>query len=672
MSTAKSAKSKARKKSTLARVGFLFGQGPLSYVEQAAMKSCLARGHPVRLYTYGPATLVPEGVEVADANAISPRDPATPWTPAAHQMLVARFRYRLLRAEPGIIWSETDAYCVQPMRPADGYLFGWEGQDVIGAGVLALPIDSPALTRLIEATQGEDAPDGGGPFALTNALNETGEIERASAQSVFYPFAYDEVNLLLRRGYDETLNILPETSSIHLYGDMLRRRVFELNRGIPRRWSLLGKLLKRQDTDPEAAPIPCRVIMEDGQPSGFHIVPRALGESHHAAETAGGSERRIAPARIAETPRKSPGNVDELRSADGDLLGRVLVVSCMKNEGPYILEWIGYHLSIGVSHFLIYTNDCDDGTNEILDHLETRGIVTRLDNPFKPGEKPQWVALNDAAKRRPFKDADRYICMDVDEFINIHTGDGTLTALMDAAKDPDLISLTWRIFGCGGQVTFEDRPVMEQFLHAAPEYSPKPHNIWGFKTMARLPMAFRKPGVHRPTKIRNNAPDPVWVNGSGHRMPPLYVEDGWRSTKQSWGYGLVTLNHYAVRSVEAFLVKRDRGRVNHIKRDQGLEYWQIFNRNDERANSILPSARRAEAMIRTLKADPALGKLHDRAVRWHRDKIAELMDRAEFREIYDRLVEEPMSNNVGAHTNLGATEAQINERTETEAEVAEG
>lgn len=658
--------------SDLATVGFLFGQGPLSYVEQAAMKSCLARGHPVRLYTYGPAQHVPDGVEVADAGDIAPRDANVPWTAAVHNQLVERFRFLLLRAEPGIIWAETDTYCLQPMVPRDGYLFGWEVQDVIGKGVLALPMDSPALSRLIDENSTADNDDVPDPLALTRALRDTGEIEHASAQSVLFPFAHDEVNLLLRPGYDETLNILPETCSIHLYGDVLRRRVFELNRGTPRRWSLLGKLLKRQDTDPEAAPIPSRVITEDGQPAGFHIVPRALGESKHFAELTTSAGAAKMPARMTETPRKSPGNIDSPRKADSDLLGRVLIVSCMKNEGPYILEWVGYHLSIGVSHFLIYTNDCDDGTNEILDHLETRGIVTRLDNPFKPGEKPQWVALNDATKRRPYKDADRYICMDVDEFINIHTGDGTLTALMEAAKDPDLISLTWRIFGCGGQIGFEDRPVMEQFLHAAPEYSPKPHNIWGFKTMARLPMAFRKPGVHRPTKMKNRATEPVWVNGSGHRMPAIYVEDGWRSTKQSWGYGLVTLNHYAVRSVEAFLVKRDRGRVNHVKRDQGLEYWQIFNRNDEAANSILPAARRADTMIRTLKADPKLGKLHDRAVHWHRDKIAELIDRPAFREMHDRLVEDPMTNNVGAHTNLGATVAMSEDDTETKAKVAEG
>ena len=41
--------------------------------------------------------------------------------------------------------------------------------------------------------------------------------------------------------------------------------------------------------------------------------------------------------------------------------GRTLIVTCMKNEGPFILEWLAYHRMIGVDDFLIYTNDCDDG-----------------------------------------------------------------------------------------------------------------------------------------------------------------------------------------------------------------------------------------------------------------------------------------------------------------------
>jgi hypothetical protein len=58
--------------------------------------------------------------------------------------------------------------------------------------------------------------------------------------------------------------------------------------------------------------------------------------------------------------------------------------------------------------------------------------------------------------------------------------------------------------------------------------------------------------------------------------------NAWRSTFETVGYDLVQLNHYAVRSAGSFLVKRDRGRVNQVDRDQGLAYWfrMIRNRKD--------------------------------------------------------------------------------------------
>ena len=39
------------------------------------------------------------------------------------------------------------------------------------------------------------------------------------------------------------------------------------------------------------------------------------------------------------------------------------------------------------------------------------------------------------------------ICMDVDEFINIKIGDGTLAALYAAMGEANMISLTWRLMG---------------------------------------------------------------------------------------------------------------------------------------------------------------------------------------------------------------------------------
>ena len=53
----------------------------------------------------------------------------------------------------------------------------------------------------------------------------------------------------------------------------------------------------------------------------------------------------------------------------------VLAITTMRNEAPFVLEWIAYHKHIGVTDCLIYTIDCEDGTDVLLDRLAALGVV---------------------------------------------------------------------------------------------------------------------------------------------------------------------------------------------------------------------------------------------------------------------------------------------------------
>ncbi|MDH3262940.1 MAG: glycosyltransferase family 2 protein, partial [Paracoccaceae bacterium] len=321
---------------------------------------------------------------------------------------------------------------------------------------------------------------------------------------------------------------------------------------------------------------------------------------------------------------------------------KILVVTAMKNEAPFILEWIAYNRLIGVDHFLVYTNDCSDNTVAILDRLAALGIVTRRDNPYVPGGKvkPQHAALRDAPKQKVYKEADWIITIDLDEFIAIHVGDGTLHDLFLASNHPNAVSLTWKFFGNGGVIDYEDRPVIEQFTRCAPEVPPDPGLAWGFKTMFnRRTCRFRKLGVHRPTKMVEGAEDAVrWVNGSGRVMPKRLIEKGWRTVQPIFGYRLATLNHYAVRSADSYLVKRDRGRINHTAQDQGVYYFQRRNYIAEDDSRLLPILPRLEAERARLMSDPALAALHEEAVAWHKARIARLKADPDYARVYSELV----------------------------------
>lgn len=325
--------------------------------------------------------------------------------------------------------------------------------------------------------------------------------------------------------------------------------------------------------------------------------------------------------------------------------GRTAIVTTMKNEGPFILEWIAYHRAIGVDDFLVYTNDCTDGTNTMLELLQSKGLVQHRANPWVPGGelKPQHAALQAAESEPVIQNCGWGICMDVDEFINIKIGDGTLPTLYAAMGEANMISLTWRLMGNSDVAPYHDRFMIEQFTHCAPEIIRKPHQAWGFKTLFRNIDIYKKLGVHRPKGLKPDLWDQVkWLNGSGKPMPKEMFRNGWRSTLETYGYDWVQLNHYAVRSAESFLVKRDRGRVNHVDRDQGLNYWFRMNHNLDQDTSILRMVPALQTEFDRLMADPDIAAAHHHSVAKHREKIVELLQTENYRNFYAELTGERM------------------------------
>lgn len=336
------------------------------------------------------------------------------------------------------------------------------------------------------------------------------------------------------------------------------------------------------------------------------------------------------------------------RPRGGDGTGRTAIVTTMKNEGPFILEWLAWHRAIGVNDFLIYTNDCTDGTDTMLQLLQDKGLVQHRENPFRETNlKPQHAALQAAEDEPVMQDCDWGICMDVDEFINIKLGDGrlpTLFAAMERAQPgTNLISLTWRLFGNAEIGPYQDRLIVEQFDRCAPQLIRKPHQAWGFKTLFRNLDIFKKLGVHRPKGLNPDLYDQVrWLNGSGRPMPQTMYRNGWRSTTETWGYDWVQLNHYAVRSAESFLVKRDRGRVNHVDRDQGMNYWFRMNHNVEQDGTLAARLPLLRAEWDRLLSDPDIQAAHDFSVAAHRAKIAELRATESYEAFYRELTGERM------------------------------
>ncbi len=381
-------------------------------------------------------------------------------------------------------------------------------------------------------------------------------------------------------------------------------------------------------------------------PSVSKIVPKtSLVEDAYLinqAETLWDGNPKRAP-RIALTPTANQTG------------GRV-IVTAMKNEGPFVLEWLAYHRAIGFDDVIVYTNDCTDGTDTMLKLLERRGYVQHRVNPFREmGLKPQHAALRSAQDEPVVANAAWVTCIDVDEFVNIKCGDGTLDALFEHVPDANMIAMTWRLFGNCNVHLFDESPVIEKFIRCAREFTPKPHQAWGFKTLFRNVGLFKKLGVHRPKGLNPQLWESVhWVNGSGQPLPRQMYRNSWRSTTETYGYDLVQLNHYAVRSAESFLVKRDRGRVNHVDRDQGLAYWFRMNNNAEIDRSIARMLPKMRVELNKLLKDSEIAEAHAFSLKCHRTKIEELKARPDYNQFYSALTSHRMERLSLLHSHFGA------------------
>lgn len=316
---------------------------------------------------------------------------------------------------------------------------------------------------------------------------------------------------------------------------------------------------------------------------------------------------------------------------------RYISVTPMKNEGPFVLEWVAHNLSIGVDQIVVMTNDCTDGTDALLTRLHERGIVTHVDNNSRRQTSPQKRAYKKFLKMEVARPQDWVVVIDADELINVKTGDNTLRALTGAIPNAKTISMTWRLFGNAGVIRYEDRFLADQFRRAAAEQKPRPPQAWGFKTMFQRGL-WDALGVHRPKRPTVETMEEChWYNGSGQLMPDRYYTNSWRSARDSVGYDLVQVNHYALKSCESYLVKKMRGRAHHLGESLGMEYWNMMNQNAEEDGTIDVVQDRKRDVFYDLMSDPETARLHHMSCDLHRQKISQLREQPEMQALMQQM-----------------------------------
>jgi hypothetical protein len=142
-----------------------FWHGPLDRLRRTCLRSQVAAGHRVTVYSFDPLPGLPDGVGNAEAEAIltqtfaerlRPPEPDGSWRDWTILQFSDFFRMRLMAERAGL-WLDADVLLLKPIEvdPAKPY-FAWERRRQLGNSVLYLPADDPIVLAFEELIEQEE------------------------------------------------------------------------------------------------------------------------------------------------------------------------------------------------------------------------------------------------------------------------------------------------------------------------------------------------------------------------------------------------------------------------------------------------------------------------------------------------------------------------------------
>ncbi len=300
-----------------------------------------------------------------------------------------------------------------------------------------------------------------------------------------------------------------------------------------------------------------------------------------------------------------------------------IIVACMRNEALFLVEWVAHHLAVGFDRIIVFTNDCDDGTDVMLEAMSKFAPVEHHDNPppYDAGSI-QKQALQRAYALKHVKHADWVLHIDADEYVNVTIGNRKIDDLIALYPGVDAIALMWRHFGSAGKSVWDGGSIIESFPFGEgtmPDV--EKGEFAAFKTLFR-PAAFKMMSVHSPKFPRHRAV-PVVVNAKGIELPTENMMrkrgSGYRVVNDMLTWENALLHHHHVKSDDLHRLKHARGDANqraNSKRLIGSDYYRHANRNDVTGDSLRQFRHNVLPWEEKLRTIPGVNEAEQQAWAW--------------------------------------------------------
>jgi hypothetical protein len=232
-------------------------------------------------------------------------------------------------------------------------------------------------------------------------------------------------------------------------------------------------------------------------------------------------------------------------------MSKLAAVLMVRDESPYIQEWLAFHTLVGFDYFLIWADSCTDDTIDKINELSFPCTIYD-DLSFPPNKQDNFYtwAMEDLAERTEWA-----ICMDVDEFIFPVVNDSLLDVLPNY-KHYSGVAVCQVVYGPSGHATPPSGLVIENYGTYNEPYAELPvkhmfspiDSRW-YKTIVQPAQVFRFRNAHFPITTT------TIVQEDMRRVPLSFA-----GTTNHRITDILRINHYFTKSRSEWDAKINKGR----------------------------------------------------------------------------------------------------------------
>lgn len=217
------------------------------------------------------------------------------------------------------------------------------------------------------------------------------------------------------------------------------------------------------------------------------------------------------------------------------------ISAIVKNEDPFLEEWVSYHNLIGVDHIFLYDNDNNIPLKHTLKKYIDKGLVTVTEFPGKSRQMP---SFNHCLQN--FGAQCNWISfIDADEFL-VPMKEDNIQNILKNFENYGGLNVNWRCFGSNGHIKRPEGLVIENYTMATPD-----DFVVNLHTKAIVQPKYTVSASGDPHHFRFKP---------GYNAVSEKMEIVPNAFSKSFSAQTIQLNHYVNRSLEDFKEKRARGR----------------------------------------------------------------------------------------------------------------